>query len=401
MTEAATADPATTYAGGRTILDADSHIMELPGWLESYADPGDRELLRPLYLGAAGKLADQAIAEAQARQGDAAAAAALEAAVLKAKGWAGLGAFDPGERSRALDLLGFDRQLVFATFAFSQFAGGTPETVRAGIRAHNRGIAAFCADDPRLVGVGFVPLDDPALAVETVAEAVADGCGALHLPTAGPVDKAPTHPDFDPMWAAIAERGVPVVLHLGGQGRMIKPTWHNNGRPVTDFLGGGENVRARDVMMMHIAPELFVSTMIFDGIFDAHPDLMVGVIEQGAEWVVPWLTRLDRTQHTFARTEPSIAGLELEHASDYVRRNVRVTPFVGERVGWLIEQAGPEIFLFSSDFPHPEGSRDPIGKFEATMDGVTDAARDAFYRGNLAAMLGEPTVPAAVASGQL
>jgi hypothetical protein len=140
-------------------------------------------------------------------------------------------------------------------------------------------------------------------------------------------------------------------------------------------------------MMMHVAPELFVSTMIFDGIFDAHPSLMVGVIEQGAEWVVPWIERLDRTQRTFGRTEPTIAGLELDKASDYVRRNVRVTPFVGERVGWLIEQAGPEVFLFSSDFPHPEGSKDPIGRFEATMDGVSESAREAFYAGNMADLM--------------
>ena len=59
------------YAQGRTYYDADSHIMELGDWLLQYADPGVRESLRPLYLGGAGNLADQAQRDAQTRQGDA------------------------------------------------------------------------------------------------------------------------------------------------------------------------------------------------------------------------------------------------------------------------------------------------------------------------------------------
>ena len=108
------------YAEGRTFYDADSHLMELSNWLLEYADPDIRDRLRPLYLGGAGILADQAIAEAEARRGNAAAAEALEANLMAAKGWHALGAFDPAERSRALDLLGFEKQLVFSTFAPTQ-----------------------------------------------------------------------------------------------------------------------------------------------------------------------------------------------------------------------------------------------------------------------------------------
>ena len=58
-----------TYATGRRYLDADSHLMELPGWLEPYADPDIRDRIRPLALGGAGALADDAVAAAQ-RRGD-------------------------------------------------------------------------------------------------------------------------------------------------------------------------------------------------------------------------------------------------------------------------------------------------------------------------------------------
>lgn len=376
-----------TYAGGRTVLDADSHIMELPGWLEEYADPSERELIRPLYLGAAGAGADQAVAAAQARKDDADAAKSLEDALMKAKGWNALGAFDPAERSRALDLLGFEKQFVFSTFAAGQFASNDPKVTYAGTRAHNRAMGDWCGQDSRLIGVAWVPLADPEQSAAAVEEAIEFGCGAVQLPSVPAKDKGPTHPDYDLMWARIADAGLPFVLHLGGQGPMIRRSFHNNGRPVTDFMGGGENVRAKDVMAMHMAPEIFLSALIFDGLFDTHPSLMAAVIEQGAEWVVPWLPRLDRNQKTFAKTEPTIAGLQLK-ASEYVHRNIRITPFVGERVGWLIDECGDDLFLFSSDFPHPEGSRDPIAKFEDTMDGVPETARQRFYFDNMADLLG-------------
>jgi predicted TIM-barrel fold metal-dependent hydrolase len=63
---------------------------------------------------------------------------------------------------------------------------------------------------------------------------------------------------------------------------------------------------------------------------------------------------------------------------------VRFTPFPTEPVGWMIEQAGEELFLFSSDYPHPEGTKDPLGKFESSLEGVGEAAKDRFYSRNFA-----------------
>ena len=55
----------------------------------------------------------------------------FEASLLDAKrsGWNRLGAFDPKERSHALDLFGFERQLVLPTFAFHQIAHTTDHAV--------------------------------------------------------------------------------------------------------------------------------------------------------------------------------------------------------------------------------------------------------------------------------
>ena len=60
------------------------------------------------------------------------------------------------------------------------------------------------------------------------------------------------------------------------------------------------------------------------------------------------------------------------------------TPFPGEPVGWMIEQCGDELFCFSSDYPHPEGTKNPIARFEASLAGVGDEAKERFYSRNFA-----------------
>jgi predicted TIM-barrel fold metal-dependent hydrolase len=375
------------YASGRTFHDADSHLMELGDWLVRYADPPLRERLRPLHLGGAGRLAEQAVREAEARRGDPLAARALEERLLEAKGWNALGAFDPAERSRALDLLGFQRQLVFSTFAPTQFAGDDLELLYGGTRAHNRAMADFCAHDERLIAVGLVPWGDPSLTREEAEEALRLGCGAILVPSVPPRDRSPFHPDYHPFWRLLEESGTSFMLHVGGGGRSLRPAFHENGRPpVTDFLGGGENIRSKDFMCLHNPPEIFLSCMVLDGMFETFPNLRGGCIEQGAMWVVPWLRRLDLAQQGFRRSEPALCALR--RPSEYVRGHLWFTPFPHEPVGWLVEQAGEDLFLFSSDYPHPEGGRDPLARFEESLVGIGESGREKFYASNFVDMMG-------------
>ena len=374
------------YAQGRTYFDADSHIMELSDWIVDYADPGIREKIRPLYLGAAGKLAEKAVEDAAARKGDPEKARALEDNVMGPKGWAALGAFDPAERGRALDLLGFDKQLVFATFAATQFMGNDPELLHGGTRALNRAMGDFCSDDERMIGVGSVFWGDPERTLEEARAAIEAGCGAVLVPSMPGGDLSPTHPDHHPLWALLEERGIPFMLHIGGGGRSLPKAFHHNGLAKTsDFLGGGENIRSKDYLVLHNVPEMFLGCMALDGIFEKFPGLRGGCIEQGALWVPAMLRRMDLAQQTFQKTEPALR-LPMK-ASEYIRRQVRFTPFPTEPVGWLIEQAGEELFLFSSDYPHPEGGRDPLGRFERSMEGSSEAAKQKFYSENFAHMM--------------
>src|SRR3974390_331459 len=111
-----------TYAGERAILDADSHVMELADFLDEFIDPPERERLRRRGMEAlAPRLADASL-KAEQRGSDPSVAARAEERLMMDKGWMAMGGFDPTERSRVLDLLGFEGQLVFATFATAMFS---------------------------------------------------------------------------------------------------------------------------------------------------------------------------------------------------------------------------------------------------------------------------------------
>jgi predicted TIM-barrel fold metal-dependent hydrolase len=378
------------YATGRRYCDADSHILETWDWVNAHADPDIRDRLRPLGLKSAGAGASNAIDKAMARvqQGDAA-PAIRDNVVAGPKGWAAYGAFDTAERTRALDDLGFERQLVFSTFSANQYLDHEDLAVQyGGLRAHNRAMAAFCKGDPRLIAVAQVTLEDTERALKEIDYALELGCGAFWLPAKPAGERSPGHPDLDPVWAKLEASGKPFMLHIGPASKPLPPEYKNNGHPpVTDWLGGGENLRFRDYMVLSFAPQMFLTALVYDGVFERFPGLRGGVIELGAGWVPEFLRSLDAAQRMFRKTDPAATSMSVK-ASDYIRRAVKFTPFPGEDVGRMMQDAGPELFVFSSDYPHPEGGKDPIGKFEATMGEIDERARDLFYAENFDAMMG-------------
>src|SRR5262250_3287011 len=83
-----------TYAQGRVINDADSHVMETREWLDPYMDGDLKAKLRPLYGREPGRI-DKLLDQAKARRGDAEAEAkAFENPIAGPKGWIAAGAFD-------------------------------------------------------------------------------------------------------------------------------------------------------------------------------------------------------------------------------------------------------------------------------------------------------------------
>jgi hypothetical protein len=67
---------------------------------------------------------------------------------------------------------------------------------------------------------------------------------------------------------------------------------------------------------------------------------------------------------------------------------LRFTPYPFEDVGLLCRVSDPSLYLFSSDYPHAEGGRDPLGRFAKSLGDVSDAVAAGFFAGNAHTWLG-------------
>ena len=209
----------------RRYYDADSHIMELPDFLKAYADPGIRDQI-PEVNYSASLVTDEEVAvivgqgsrhsrehvQAQIELGD--------NLIRTSKEIQALGAFNSSDRSTALDMLGFEKQLVFATHSvvlpFHPSSKTSPELRYGAARAHNRHMADFCQSDDRLMGVAVVPLDDPQAAILEVDSILESGLEAVWVPHRAPIGMSPGHTDLEGSGPVLPRRVFPSFYMWAG-----------------------------------------------------------------------------------------------------------------------------------------------------------------------------------------
>lgn len=373
---------------GHVIHDADAHILETPDWFEGFADQRVASALRRIlepYCGEEVQASRTLHADTLYREQD-------EAELMTRKNWRATGSFLSEDRPAALDLLGFASQLVFPTMSVGYLAAlehrDDMDLLYGTAEASNRAMGAFCSSDPRLLAVGYVPLAEIERAPAAAEQAIEEGCRALLIPSRCPRNHATSHRDLDALWARAQEAGLPILFHVGNPDELLTDAHKNNGAPpVSDFHGGSENFTSVSYMAIPAQPSLALSMMILDGVLERFADLRVGVIELGASWMPGFMRQIDSAQDAFSRTEGRLQSLSLR-ASEYVRRQVRVTPFPAEDAGWIVEQTGPEVCLFSSDYPHVEGGRNPLARFQRSLEGLPPESRGRFYRHNFEDLMG-------------
>ncbi len=374
-----------SYVNDRRVIDADSHLMEWPTFLTEHAPANIRNDLPTIGGGSSGLQVKGLERTAGARESLIALGDDL---IRKGPKWYdALGAVDPNERSMALDMLGFERQVVYSSLCAPLFGIADPALRYAAYRAHNRAMASFCAADSRLRGVALCDLDDPQRALEELEFALELGLGPVWLPARAPGGVSPGHNKHDPFWARLGEARVPFVLHVGSGPLQIDDVWRNNGRAPPIRMPVAEVINSKDLMVVYHPAERFLSVLILDGVLERHPLLRGGAIEMGAGWVPDMLRRLDHAVAIWSRSEAELRGMT-RTPSQQASQQLRFTPYPFEDVGLLCRESDANLYLFSSDYPHAEGGRDPLGRFSKSLNGAGETVMAGFFCDNACNWLG-------------
>jgi predicted TIM-barrel fold metal-dependent hydrolase len=378
------------YIENRIVHDADSHLMEMSDCLNPYFEKSllKRFLEHPnLGVRVGNRLA---IEDAQKRQADEAFRAGASENIMLRKNYDAQGAFLREDRPPAIDQIGVASQLVFTTFCLGNFGFDQSDDTAlcyGTATAHNRMMTDFCSVDERLLATAYVPLEDFDQAQETARAAIKMGAKALLVPSWCPQNHSPSHVGLFPVWAMAEEAGLPILFHVGGEEK-LNLTYKENGLPpVPDFHGGDANFTSVSYIPISTSVQQTLATLIIDGIFDKFPNLKWGAIELGASWLPGWLRNLDSAAHAFVRNEERLQKLSAK-PSEIARRQLRVTPYPHEDTGWIIRNSYEEMCMFSTDYPHVEGGRNPLKRFGETLEGLPQAALDGFYADNFIDMMG-------------
>jgi len=313
--------------------------------------------------------------------------------VFSVKGISALGACDPHERVEALDLMGIQAQFLFPNTTEWEVRVDSDEAREACRRYNDYCIDWSAQTKGRGRAVGEVNMTRLDWALKELRRVLDRGMKGVTLSSASPpAGVSPAHAMWDPFWRMLEEAKVPAFLHLGTGGivtttpedPMFVPRGFGNatdlkGRTFSHRPGGEESIGPFFFLNAHVSCEVWVQCMVMGRVFERFPALNFGVIECGASWVGPMCDRMDQFASVMAR----VGNVYSMKPSEFVRRNVRVTPFVHEDLTKLVTAYGlPEVYVYNTDYPHIEGGRDPIGKFSHHTRALGGTFAKQFFRDN-------------------
>jgi predicted TIM-barrel fold metal-dependent hydrolase len=290
-------------------------------------------------------------------------------------------------RLTVLREMGIQSALLFPSFGlFWPSIVDNAEVADANFMAWNNWIVQQSAIDPSsLMPVAQFSLSDPNRTVAEIRRSKKMGVRGFFVRAVPYRDLPWSDPTNEPIWDELETSGMPLLLHAAPIGPItINPAWEKNivkghvGQPLPTFVN-----RA-------LPAEAVLSNLIFEGVLERHPKLKIAVLEFGSIWVPSFLQRIDYTFDYLSPRNRYMRDRLKMKPSEYFRRQVRVAAFWSEPLLWLFESAGPEVFLFSSDFPHPEGSNDAVERAYRILDKMPPATIRRFFSANAKELLQAP-----------
>ena len=204
------------------------------------------------------------------------------------------------------------------------------------------------------------------------------------MPRGRSAGRSPADPVFDPFWATVAEAGVPVVFHVSNSGYN-----HFYGTHWSEKPGNPSHRQSPLQWALCNTERPVVDTLIaltLHNLFGRHPDMKIVSIENGSNWLGPLFKTVDKAA-ALGRRGPMIGGQLPGPPSAALASHLWVCPFPEDDVDDLIDAVGADHVLFGSDYPHPEGLREPPD-YVVRLAGRDAAVTRQVLRGNTAGLLG-------------
>jgi uncharacterized protein len=313
------------------------------------------------------------------------------------KGISAWGATDAEGRVAALDAMGVDRQLIFPNTVLRELRMETPEARDCCRRYNDCALDFVRRSGGRARAVCQINTSEVGWALEELQRVIGLGAPGVLVPCATPpAGTSPASPVWDPLWRLLAESQTPVLIHIGAGGLasgepddpMFPPRAFADSPTLRAVFperpGGEEQFGPFYMVVAHLAAEVYLTCLVMGGVFERFPTLRFGAIEFGASWLGPLAERLDRHANLLVKVGASLPLLP----SEYLARNVRVTPHWTEHVDVLVDRHGlGACYVFSTDYPHIEGGRDPVARFAEMTDRVGDGYAERFFVTNGALLL--------------
>jgi predicted TIM-barrel fold metal-dependent hydrolase len=298
------------------------------------------------------------------------------------------GSYDIKRRIEVMDFTGVHRQIMYPGIApiyahalynkaddprvFRSITGDRKAYAYRLMDIYNDWCARVSREQDRVRPTALLIDETPEAMYEKAKKLVAKGVRLFMLATDEPPGGvSPASPRLDPLWSLLAAAKCPVVGHISISEKLLATMEWRNAPAFKGWMLGAEfSLDPWTLTNIHLQIQNYVMTMVLGGVFDRHPDLVLGCAEFTGHWVGPLAENMDRFYgRTPFPSSQSHTKLKLK-PSEYVRRNLRVACFDFEPVGTYIDRYGFEdVFCYASDFPHHEGGKDPMGSFVRSLEG--------------------------------
>jgi predicted TIM-barrel fold metal-dependent hydrolase len=283
---------------------------------------------------------------------------------------------DPAARLRTMDFMSVDHQMLYPTTLYARMTRD-PGFEAALMRSYNRYVGRQCRSFPkRLKWAGLLPLRDVRQGLEAIEEMAKLGAtAAVVYGTAG--ERLLCDPSFAPVWDELHRSGLPLCVHMG----MSYP-------PFLEVCNG--LLAAHGIGMTLPAMMAFVA-IVGCGMLDRYPNLRVGFLEFGAEWILYMVPRLDHYL-PIDRSQMPIKNDLSQKTIEEQAKSGRIF-IAGEADDRMlraeIDLLGEDQILYSSDLPHGEGRHDAAKEILARQD-ISDFQKRKILYGNAVKFFGEP-----------